>query len=187
MARRNGQSVKSGERTNPEGKPVSNILLLSIPDSEYQVNSASFGVCGAAIPRHPPRAEPANWLPLLSEWRGRFNCRRHGRWKHGRSRYRGSRGPSWPSLGRRLEQKPTPGGRTDRERRFPSGGRRSPKILSSSPLFQNALTRCAVIRGMQVAQTAACNRLHAATVCAGTVSGFVEDFDLEIKMPFPVW
>src|SRR5258708_12034690 len=37
MAPRNGQSVKPGERTNPEGKPVSNILLLSIPDSEYQL------------------------------------------------------------------------------------------------------------------------------------------------------
>src|SRR6266849_8444307 len=37
MAPRNGQSVKPAERTNPEGKPVSNILLLSIPDSEYQL------------------------------------------------------------------------------------------------------------------------------------------------------
>src|SRR6202041_626163 len=34
------------------------------------------------------------------------------------------------------------------------------RILASAPELQNMLSRCAVIRGMQVAQTAACNRLH---------------------------
>src|SRR5258708_208106 len=36
MTPKNGRSVKPGERTNPEGKAVRNILLLSIPDSEYR-------------------------------------------------------------------------------------------------------------------------------------------------------
>src|SRR5258708_13268058 len=30
------QVVQSGERTNAEGKPVSNIILLSISDSDYR-------------------------------------------------------------------------------------------------------------------------------------------------------
>jgi hypothetical protein len=29
------QVVQSGERTNPAGKPISNIILLSISDSDY--------------------------------------------------------------------------------------------------------------------------------------------------------
>ena len=36
MARKDFQTAQPGERTNPAGKPVSNKLLLSIPDSEYR-------------------------------------------------------------------------------------------------------------------------------------------------------
>src|ERR1019366_1819682 len=35
VARKNLQVVRSGERTNADGKPVSNIILLSISDSDY--------------------------------------------------------------------------------------------------------------------------------------------------------
>ena len=35
MASKNLQFVQSGERTNAEGKPVSNIILLSISDNDY--------------------------------------------------------------------------------------------------------------------------------------------------------
>ena len=35
MAREDFQIARSGERTNAAGKPVSNKVLLSIPDSEY--------------------------------------------------------------------------------------------------------------------------------------------------------
>ena len=35
MAQRDVQLVQSGERTNTDGKPVSNKILLAIPDSEY--------------------------------------------------------------------------------------------------------------------------------------------------------
>jgi hypothetical protein len=35
-----------------------------------------------------------------------------------------------------------------------------PRILKSTPQFGATLTRYAVVRGMQVAQTVACNRLH---------------------------
>jgi hypothetical protein len=37
MAKRRLQVVQAGERTNPAGKPVSNKILLSIPEAEYQV------------------------------------------------------------------------------------------------------------------------------------------------------
>ena len=35
MENKEFQVVQSGERTNAEGKPVSNLILLSISDSEY--------------------------------------------------------------------------------------------------------------------------------------------------------
>src|SRR5258705_10670011 len=35
VARKDPQIVQSGERTNAAGKPVSNIILLSISDSDY--------------------------------------------------------------------------------------------------------------------------------------------------------
>jgi hypothetical protein len=35
VARKNPQIVQSGERTNAAGKPVSNIILLSISDGDY--------------------------------------------------------------------------------------------------------------------------------------------------------
>ena len=35
MARKNLQIVRSGERTNTDGKPVSNVILLSISDRDY--------------------------------------------------------------------------------------------------------------------------------------------------------
>src|SRR6202158_5889778 len=35
VARKNLQVARSGERTNTDGKPVSNIILLSISDSDY--------------------------------------------------------------------------------------------------------------------------------------------------------
>lgn len=36
MAGKDLQTVQSGERTNTAGKPVSNLLLLSLPDSDYR-------------------------------------------------------------------------------------------------------------------------------------------------------
>ena len=35
MASKNLQAVQSGERTNAAGKPVSNLILLSVSDSDY--------------------------------------------------------------------------------------------------------------------------------------------------------
>jgi hypothetical protein len=35
VANKNLKIVQSGERTNPAGKPVSNIILLSISDNDY--------------------------------------------------------------------------------------------------------------------------------------------------------
>src|SRR5271165_5909952 len=35
VARKDPQAVQSGERTNTDGKPVGNIILLSISDSDY--------------------------------------------------------------------------------------------------------------------------------------------------------
>ena len=36
MARKDPQVVQSGERTNAAGKPVNNVILLSIPNGDYR-------------------------------------------------------------------------------------------------------------------------------------------------------
>jgi hypothetical protein len=50
------QSVQSGERTNPDGKAVSNKILLSIPDDEYR--SIRPYLQFVALPHHLVLHEP---------------------------------------------------------------------------------------------------------------------------------
>ena len=50
MARKDLQVVQSGERTNGAGKPVSNIILLSISDSDY--NSLRPHLEYVSLPNH---------------------------------------------------------------------------------------------------------------------------------------
>ena len=50
MARKDPQIAQSGERTNTDGKPVSNIILLSISDSDY--NSLRPDLEYVTLPNH---------------------------------------------------------------------------------------------------------------------------------------
>src|SRR6266853_2338820 len=160
MAPRNGQSVKPAERTNPEGKPVRNILLLSIPDSEYQLvrPHLEFVELRYRATLHEPNQQigfvyfPNGGVVSIVVAMADGNTV-----EAGIVGVEGLLGLPWAvglkrSPHRAVVQIACDGFQVE------VGALR--KILLSSPLLHEALSRSAVVRGMQVAQTAACNRLH---------------------------
>src|ERR1035437_8343289 len=60
LARKNLQVVRSGERTNTDGKPLSNIVLLSISDSDY--SSLRPHLEYVSLPNHLVLQEPGGKL-----------------------------------------------------------------------------------------------------------------------------
>src|ERR1700720_2350161 len=154
------QVVQSGERTNTEGKPVSNKILLSISDSDY-----------ASLRPHLEYVSLPNHL-VLHQAGGKLEFA-----------YFPNRGLI--SLVVVMKDEKTAEAGIVGNEGFTGtlavvGLRRSPlhtvvqitgdgfrveigalqNTLESAPHLQLMLSRYAVIRGMQVAQTAACNRLH---------------------------
>jgi CRP-like cAMP-binding protein len=160
VARKELQIVQSGERTNPAGKPVSNKLLLSIPDSEY--NSLRPHLEYVRLPNHLVLHETGEKLDFAYfPNRGLISLvvvMEDGKTVEagvvGNEGFTGipavvglSRGPL-----RAVVQVTGDGFRVK------VGALQN--TLESTPHLQMMLNRYAAIRGMQVAQTAACNRLH---------------------------
>ena len=152
--------MQSGERTNPAGKPVSNKLLLSIPDSEY--NSLRPHLEYVRLPNHLVLHETGEKLDFAYfPNRGLISLvvvMEDGKTVEagvvGNEGFTGipavvglSRGPL-----RAVVQVTGDGFRVK------VGALQN--TLESTPHLQMMLNRYAAIRGMQVAQTAACNRLH---------------------------
>jgi CRP-like cAMP-binding protein len=158
--RKDLQVVQSGERTNAAGKPVGNKLLLSISDSEF--NSLRPHLEYVRLPNHL----------VLHEAGGRVDFAYFPNkglvslvvvMKDGKTAEAGvvgnegftgtpavvglSRGPL-----RAVVQVSGDG--------FQVKVGALQNTLESAPHLQMMLNRYAAIRGMQVAQTAACNRLH---------------------------
>jgi CRP-like cAMP-binding protein len=158
--RKDLQVVQSGERTNAAGKPVGNKLLLSISDSEF--NSLRPHLEYVRLPNHL----------VLHEAGGRVDFAYFPNkglvslvvvMKDGKTAEAGvvgnegftgtpavvglSRGPL-----RAVVQISGDG--------FQVKVGALQNTLESAPHLQMLLNRYAAIRGMQVAQTAACNRLH---------------------------
>ncbi len=160
MTPKNGRSVKPGERTNPEGKPVRNIPLLSIPDSEYKLvrPHLEFVELRYRATLHEPNQQigfvyfPNGGVVSIVVAMADGNTV-----EAGIVGVEGLLGLPWAvglnrSPHRAIVQIAGDGFQVEVDALH--------QILLSSPLLQNALSRCAVVRGMQVAQTAACNRLH---------------------------
>jgi CRP-like cAMP-binding protein len=160
VARKELQIVQSGERTNAAGKPVSNKLLLSIPDSEY--NSLRPHLEYVRLPNHLVLHETGERLDsAYFPNRGLISLvvvMKDG--KTVEAGVVGSEGftgtPAAVGLSRgplRAVVQVTGDGF-----RVKVGALQN--TLESTPHLQMMLNRYAAIRGMQVAQTAACNRLH---------------------------
>jgi CRP-like cAMP-binding protein len=159
----NGKSsevVRAGERTNVEGKPVSNKVLLSTPANEYQLIRPHLEYID--LPSHRSLHEPTQSIEFVYFLnRGMVSqvvVTKDGRTVEvgvvGNEGYVGAGlavGLSRSSV-REVIQIAGDG--------FQMSGSELGRILRSAPQLQMILGRHTGLQGMQVAQTAACNRLH---------------------------
>jgi CRP-like cAMP-binding protein len=162
LARRDVHPVQSGERTNTDGKPVGNKILLALPDSEYLSVRAHLEF--VELPHHRVLHEPNESLHFVY----------------------------FPNQGLLSLVVVMESGQTvevgivgkEGIAGIPSavGLRRNPfrevvqvvgngfrikvdvlqDILRSSPQLQMMISRYIVLHALQVSQSAACNRLHSA-------------------------
>ena len=160
MAGKAPQIVQSGERTNAAGKPVGNILLLSLPDSDY--TSLRPHLEYVSLPNHRVLHQAAGRLEFAYfPNRGLISLvvvMKDGRTAEagivGREGFAGT--PAAVGLStsplRAVVQITGDGFRVK------VGALQN--TFESNPHLQLMLCRYAAVQGMQVAQTAACNRLH---------------------------
>src|SRR5450755_2485593 len=154
------QVVHSGERTNAEGKPVINLILLSISDNDY--SSLRPHLECVSLPNHLVLHEAGRNLEFAYfPNRGLISLvvvMKDGRTVEagivGNEGFTGT--PAAVGLSRSPLQAVVQ--ITGDGFRVEVGALQN--TLVSAPHFQLMLSRYAAIRGMQVAQTAACNRLH---------------------------
>jgi len=160
MARDDFQIVQSGERTNAAGKPVSNKVLLSIPDSEYRAIRPHLEFL--SMPQHLSLYEPDHPLEFVyfpnAGMVSLVIAMEDGRavevGEVGKEGFAGIPAAVGMKKSQVREVVQIAGNgfkvRVDALQ----------SVLRSTPQLQLILTRYAVIQALQIAQTAACNRLH---------------------------
>jgi len=154
------QTVRPGERTNFEGKPVANGILLAIPDQEFAVirNQLHF----LDLPHHMVLHEPRKRLDFayfLNSGMASLVFNTNG----GESVEVGVVGkegftPVPAAAG--LQRSPHQVIMQVSGQGFRMEVERLREAMKSSPQLQTLLNRYATVHGMQAAQTAGCNRLH---------------------------
>ncbi len=160
MIKRNLRVVQPGERTNPQGKPVSNRILLTLPDNEYRAIRPSLEFL--AMPHHRSLYEPNRKIEYVYfPNRGLISLvivMADGKTVEvavlGREGVAGV--PSIFGLDRspiREVVQITGDGFRIKVNAFR-------RVLASSPAFQVLLGHYSVVLALQISQTAACNRLH---------------------------
>ncbi len=152
--------VQSGERTNTQGKPVSSLILLSIADSDY--SSLRPHLEYVSLPNHLVLHEAGGKLEF-AYFPNRGLISLVVVMKDGRTAEAGivgNEGFTGTLAAVGLSRSPLHAvvQITGDGFRVEVGALQS--TLKSAPHLQLMLSRYAAIRGMQVAQTAACNRLH---------------------------
>ena len=160
MALRDMPLVRVGERTNSEGKAIANKILLAIPPSEYRLvrPCLEYVVLTRRETLHEPRESPEFvYFPnggLLSLVVVTMNGRTVEAGIAGKEGIVGlasvvglTRNPL-----REVVQISGDG--------FQVRTGELQQLLRSAPNLQMTLSRYAVLYGLQVSQTAACNRLH---------------------------
>lgn len=160
MTSKNIQVLNAGERTNPAGKPVSNIILLSIVDDDYEALRPDLEY--VELPNHLVIHEAGRKLEFVYfPNRGLISlvvAMKDG--KTAEAGVVGSEGFTGIPAAVGLSRSPllTVVQISGDGFRIAVGALQ--KTLESTPHLQLLLNRYAVLQGMQVAQTAACNRLH---------------------------
>jgi CRP-like cAMP-binding protein len=160
MSRKNFRVASPGERTNIDGKPVTNRVLLATPEDEYELMRPDLTYVD--LPHHLSLHEPTETIEFVYfPNRGMVSqvvVTKDGRTVEvgvvGSEGYVGAglaAGLSRSSV-REIIQIAGDGARMM--------GNALQRVLRSAPQLQVILNRHAGLQGMQVAQTAACNRLH---------------------------
>ncbi len=160
MGGKNFRVVQAGQRTNADGKPVSNKVLLATPDNEYELMRPDLTYVD--LPHHLSLHEPTQSIEFVYfPNRGMVSqvvVTKDGRTVEvgvvGNEGYVGAGlavGLTRSSV-REIIQIAGDG--------FRMMGNALERILQSAPQFKMILSRHSGLQGMQVAQTAACNRLH---------------------------
>jgi CRP-like cAMP-binding protein len=160
MSGKNFRVVRAGERTNVDGKPVRNKVLLAMPEDEYKLIRPDLAYVD--LPHHLSLHEPTQNIEFVYfPNRGMISqviVTKDGRTVEvgvvGKEGYIGAglaAGLSRSSV-REITQIAGDG--------FRIMGNALGRILRSAPQLQVMLNRHTGLQGMQVAQTAACNRLH---------------------------
>jgi len=152
--------VQSGERTNTEGKPVGSLILLSIPDSDYRVLRPHLEY--VSLPNHLVLHEAGRKLEF-AYFPNRGLISLVVVMKDGKTAEAGIVGNegftgTLAAVGLRRSPHQAVVQITGDGFRVEVGALQN--TLESAPHLQLMLSRYAAIRSMQVAQTAACNRLH---------------------------
>lgn len=152
--------VQSGERTNSAGKPVSNIVLLSMSVSDY--GSLRPHLEYVQLPNHLVLHEAGGKLEFAYfPNRGLVSLvvvMEDG--KTAEAGLLGKEGFTGIAAAVGLRRTPLQAVMQITGDGFRIETEALQTTLESSPHLQLLLTRYAVVQGMQVAQTAACNRLH---------------------------
>ena len=152
--------VQPGERNNGESKPVRNSILLSIPDVEFQTVRQDLQY--VALPQYMVLHEPRQKLEFLYFLNSGmvslvFRTREHEAVEVG---VVGKEGfiPIPAAAG--LRTSPHQAVMQISGDGFRLGVDKLESVLDSSPKFREMLNRYGAVHGLQVAQTAGCNRLH---------------------------
>jgi CRP-like cAMP-binding protein len=154
------QPLNAGERTNPEGKPIGNVILLSIPDEEFDTLRPHLEF--ASLPQRLRIQEPNQKLEnayFLN--RGMVSqVFTTGKGESVEVGVVGNEGFTPIPVAAGLRRSPHRAVVQIGGDGFKVSVGELENVLESSPSLQIMLNRYAAIHGMQVAQTAGCNRLH---------------------------
>src|ERR1700691_2175537 len=156
----NLSALHSGDRSDAEGKAVSNVILLSLPDEEYNLLRPHLEPTG--LPQYEILEEPGEKIDFtyfLNDGMVSLVALSHD----GRSvevGIVGKEGMVGMSLIAGLKQ-----GTFRAIMQMAGSGTRVraevfQDVMLSAPVLRSELSRFALMHGMQVAQLAACNRLH---------------------------
>jgi CRP-like cAMP-binding protein len=160
MTGKNFRVAQAAERTSADGKLVKNKILLAMPDSEYELARADLRYVD--LPHHLSLHEPAQKIEF-AYFPNRGMVSQVVVTKDGRTvevGVVGNEGYVGAGLAAGLSRSSVREVIQIAGDGFRMRGNALECILRSAPQLQVILNRHTGLQGMQVAQTAACNRLH---------------------------
>lgn len=160
VATRGPQPLNAGERTNPAGRPISNAILLSIPEEEFDKIRPHLQF--VALPARLSLQEASHRLDdayFLNQGMVSlvFTTQKGESVEVG---VVGNEGFTPIPVAAGLRRSPHRAVMQIGGDGFKVDVCELQTVLESSPALQSMLNRYAAVHGLQVAQTAGCNRLH---------------------------